>query len=110
MIFKNSKTIEEYNTIINYFVGIINDYYIIKMKKSLIYKLKIINLTINMKNIFRSFIFKKIKSTNKNEKKANETNNQNQKTNDLNGIFLVDDKIIMNMNNLMNNTNYENEN
>ena len=110
MIFQNSKTIEEYNTIINYFVGIINDYYIIKMKKSLIYKLKIINLTINMKNIFRSFIFKKIKSTNKNEKKANETNNQNQKTNDLNGIFLVDDKIIMNMNNLMNNTNYENEN
>ena len=103
MIFQNSRAIEEYNSIINCLVKKIDNYLILKKKKSLIYKLKVINLIISIKEILRYVIFKKIKSIKNKEIKEN---NQNAKLNDLNGIFLVDDKIIMNMNNV----NYEKNN
>ena len=68
---------------------------------------KIINkinefLFICSKNVIKKKIFNKInliKEVNE-EKEENDLIGSNQKHNDINGIFLVDDKIIMNMNNM----------
>ena len=59
-------------------------------------------------NIIKNNIFKTMKLKYNNKEKE-ESILLNQKVNDANGIFLVDDKIIMNMNN-MNNVNSENNN
>ena len=59
-------------------------------------------------NIIKNNIFKKLKLKYNNKEKE-ESILLNQKINDANGIFLVDDKIIMNMNN-MNSVNSENNN
>ena len=59
-------------------------------------------------NIIKNNIFKKLKLKYNNKEKE-ESILLNQKVNDANGIFLVDDKIIMNMNN-MNSVNSENNN
>ena len=106
ILLQNNNTIEEYNSIITYLIKTINNYLIIKMKKAFLYKLKMINLFICIKNIIKNNIFKKIKPKYKDEK------NSNHKVNDTNVIFLTDEKIIMNMNNMnnMNNVNYENDN
>ena len=109
LLLQNSKTLDEYNSIIIKLVKNINNYYIIKMKKGFLYNLKMINLIICLKNIFKNKSFKKIKLKSKEVKKDNTFSNQQNKGNDSNIIFLSDDKIIMNMNN-MNSINYENDN
>ena len=103
-IMLNSKTNDEYNSIISYLIKTINSYIIIKMKKSLFYKLKIINLFNCVKNINKRKIFKIIKILiNKEDKKDNYDLNQVPKLNDSINDFLVDDKIIINPN-IMNNS------
>ena len=108
IILQNSKTIDEYNSCIGYLVKKIDNCYLFKMKKNLLYKLKIINMLICIINIIKNNIFKKLKLKYNNKEKE-ESILLNQKVNDANGIFLVDDKIIMNMNN-MNSVNSENNN
>ena len=110
----NAKTFEEYNSVLNYMFNIINNYLYGKIKKSFLRKLKLINLLICSKIVIKRHIFKDFNQINlslndDDEKDENEVLSQPRKTSDVNGIFLVDDKIIMNMNN-MNNENFENEN
>ena len=69
------KTIDEYNSVIIKLVKNIHNYYIMKkMKKTFLYKLKMINLIICLKNIFYNTLFKMIK--NKEIKKDNSNSNQ----------------------------------
>ena len=99
---QNQKNIDEYYSNLDNLIKEINDYINLKMKKKLIYKLKVINLFICSKNVIKKKIFNKInliKEVNE-EKEENDLIGSNQKHNDINGIFLVDDKIIMNMNNM----------
>ena len=110
----NPKTFEEYNSILNYMVNKINNYLYVENIKSFLRKLKLINLLICSKIVIKRHIFKDFNQINlsrndDDEKDENEVLSQPRKTSDVNGIFLVDDKIIMNMNN-MNNENFENEN
>ena len=109
LLLQNSKTIDEYNSITIKLVKIINNYYVMKNKKDFLYKLKVINLNICLKNIFKKKSFKKFKLKNKEIKKENNCSNLKKKVNDSNVIFLSDDKMIMNMNN-MNSVNFENDN
>jgi hypothetical protein len=103
MILQNAKTIDENNSILNYLIDKIYNYYILKMKTSFLYNLKVINLNNQLDKIFKNNIFKLIKFINKDDEKDNNT-----KGNGSNDIFLVDDKIIMNINNI--NYNIENNN
>ena len=111
----NAKTFEEYNSVLNYMFNIINNYLYGKIKKSFLRKLKLINLLICSKIVIKRHVFKDFNEINKlrndddDEKEENEVSSQPRKTSDVNGIFLEDDKIIMDMNN-MNNENFENEN
>ena len=103
-IMLNSQTNDEYNSIISYLIETIKRYLIIKMQKSFLYKLKLINLIICIKNINKRNIFKIIKIIiNKEDKKDNNCSNQDPKLNVSNSDFLVDDKIIINPN-IMNNS------
>jgi hypothetical protein len=110
----NAKTFEEYNSIINYMANKINNYLYRKIKKNFLRKLKLLNFLICSKIVIKRHIFNdfnqlNISGNDDDEKDENEVLSQPRKTSDANGIFLVDDKIIMNMNN-MNNENFENEN
>ena len=111
----NARTFEEYNSILNYMINKINNYFNVKIKKSFLRNLKLINLLICSKIVIKRHVFKDFNKVNKlrndddDEKEENDLLNDTRKTSDANGIFLVDDKIIMNMNN-MNNENFENEN
>ena len=110
----NAKTFEEYNSILNYMVNKINNYLYLKILKIFLRKLKLINLIICSKIVIKRHIFNTfnkidILRNDDDDKDENDLLSQNQRANDLNGIFLVDDKIIMNMNN-MNNENFENDN
>ena len=109
LLLQNSKTIDEYNSITIKLFKSINNYYIKKMKKDFLFNLKMINLIICLKNIFKNKAFKKIKLKNKELKKDNTFSNQKNKVNDSNVIFLSDEQIIMNMNN-MNSENFEKDN
>lgn len=87
----------------------------VKLKNLFLRKLKLINLLICSKIVIKRHVFKDFNEVNKlrndddDEKEENEVSSQPRKTSDVNGIFLEDDKIIMDMNN-MNNENFENEN
>ena len=64
MILQNSKTVDEYNSI-DFLIERIKKYYIIKMKKIFLSKLKILRFIICLNKIFRIIIFKIINSINK---------------------------------------------
>ena len=66
-VIQNTKTIDEYNSIIGYLIKDINDYYIIKMKHVFLYKLKVINIIICTKDIINKYILKKIKIKSNNQ-------------------------------------------
>ena len=103
-ILQNPKTIDEYNSIIDYLIKKINNYKAIKMKKSFLYKIKRINLISHTKNIIKNNIFKNIKLIYIKDKRGNNSSNQKQKSKKEN-VFFIDGKIISNKNN-MNNSNY----
>ena len=96
--------LNEHNSILENLIKSIN-YFFVKTKKSIFYKLKVINLFICTKYIIKKNIFKKLNIIKKDIKGKNDLLQINQKTNNINGIFLVDDKIIMNMNSV----NFEND-
>ena len=74
-----------------------------KIKKSFLRNLKLINLLICSKIVIKRHVFKDFNKVNKlrndddDEKEENDLLNDTRKTSDANGIFLVDDKIIMNI-------------
>ena len=74
------------------------------MKKSFLYKIKIINLISHTKNIIKNNIFKNIKLIYIKDKRGNNSSNQKQQSKKEN-VFFIDGKIISNKNN-MNNSNY----
>ena len=90
MILENSKIVDGYNSII-ILLERMKKNYIIKMKKIFLSKMKSINLIKCLNKIFRIIIFKNIYLININEKK--ETKNNFPKDNDINGLFVEDDKI-----------------
>ena len=98
-VLQNSKSIEENNSILEYLIKEINNYIYTKMKIKLLYRLKVINLVICLKNVIKKRIFNKINLIKKDEEEKGENDlfETNQKSIDKNGIFLVDDKIIMNV-------------
>jgi hypothetical protein len=101
MILQNTKTIDEYNSIINYLIDKIHNYYILRMKTFFLYNLKVINLSYQLNTILKNNIFKRIKFANK-DNKDNKNDNKleyNYIKNNSNTKFLLDDKITMNINN-----------
>jgi hypothetical protein len=101
MILQNTKTIDEYNSIISYLIDKIHNYYILRMKTFFLYNLKVINLSYQLNTILKNNIFKRIKFANK-DNKDNKNDNKleyNYIKNNSNTKFLLDDKITMNINN-----------
>ena len=99
MILQNTKTIDEYNSIINYLIDKIHNYYILRMKAFFLYNFKVINLNHQLNIILKKYLFKRIKFTNK-DNKNNKNNNKpeyNYIKNKTNNTFLLDDKITMNI-------------
>ena len=93
---QNSKNIDEYNSNIINLIKQVNNYKIAKMKKTLLYKLKIINLIICIKNIIKVNIFKNIKLIYTENKKDDNYSNKQKKLNVPNNIFVANDKLINN--------------
>lgn len=99
MLLQNTKTIDEYNSIINYLIEKIHNYYILRMKTIFLYNLKVINLSYQLNTILKNIIFKRIKfinKDNKNNKNGNKPEYNNIKNNS-NAKFLLDDKITINI-------------
>ena len=99
MILQNTKTIDEYNSIINYLIEKLHNYYILRMKTIFLYNLKVINLSYHLNTIIKINIFKRIKFTNK-DNKNNKNDNKpeyNNIKNNSNAKFLLDDKITINI-------------
>jgi hypothetical protein len=57
MILQNTKTIDEYNSIINYLIDKIHNYGKLRKKASFLYNFKVINLSYELNTILKNNIF-----------------------------------------------------
>ena len=99
IMLQNSKINDEYNSNICNLIKQVNNFKLAKMKKNLLYKLKIINLIFCIKRILKGKIFKKTKLTNEKNKKEDNYSNKRSKLNFPKRNIMVDDKLIINTNN-----------